>query len=53
LADLNEKKEELKSNYKIQQQRFDIVVKNGRESVRSLALLSGTLMEVKMTFLYA
>ncbi|XP_035704751.1 uncharacterized protein LOC118434716 isoform X1 [Folsomia candida] len=45
LADLNTKRNGLKAKYKLQQQRFDTVAKTGRDNIRSLALVSGTMLE--------
>lgn len=51
LADLNTKRNGLKAKYKLQQQRFDTVAKTGRDNIRSLALVSGTMLEVSRAFM--
>lgn len=45
LGDLNTKRDDLKANYKLQQQRFEMIGRNGRENIRNLALVSGMVLE--------
>lgn len=46
LVDLNTKRDDFKQRYKLEVQRFDFHIKAGRDNIRYLALVSGSVIEV-------